>query len=109
MIVEISVAIAVFIFAVLSIFIIKTLISVERSLQRINHFTIELEERIKALDSTLNSISNVGDITELESARLKEEYIKHAAKCPTHSTCSEDLADWLVSSIKLGSKLLTRR
>lgn len=109
MIIEISLAVAVFIFAILSIFIIKTLITLQHSLKRIDHLTVNIESKLNSFDSTLNTISNIGDLTEVETKYLKEKHHKNAKEFVNNESCSEDLADWLVASIKLGGKFLTRR
>ena len=108
MIIEISIAIAVFIFAILAFFIIHTLFALQRTLRGIDRINAEIIEKFNHLDSTLETISNLGEISKLETDKMKLAYCLRQNALPAES-CSNDLANWVLASIKLGSKLLKRR
>lgn len=107
MIIEISIAIAVFIFALLAFFLIRTLITLRITLKQVEELTFEARLKIQDLDSSFNAIANLGDMCENETERMREKYLE---KSISHtSDTSDDLIDWLRASIKLGGKYLTRR
>lgn len=106
---EISAILAVIIFAILTFYIIRTLITVRRSLQRLDHLLFELDHKIKHMESTLKTISNIGDICEEKTKRLREHYLENQALEPKKVDDSEELTDWLLASLKLGSKFLRRK
>lgn len=109
MIIEISIAIAVFIFAVLAFFIIRTLISLQHTLRRFDHLSLDMEIKLKNVDSLLRTLSNIGDITEQKTHLIKKDYFANSEETHQTNNYTEDLSEWLVSSIKLGSKLINRR
>ena len=103
MILEICGVIAVILFAVLVIFIIRTLC-------RLNKMSLEMEYRVKNFDSLLHSVSNVGDVCERASEQMKIAYLTRQNTCPRDDTgFNGDLVDWIVLSVKLGEKLINRR
>ena len=108
MIIEISLALAVLIFAVLAVYIIQTLIALQATLRRIDAASIELALKLRNLDSTLRTISNLGEITEHETEKLKLNFMQQD-QLPKSSNFKTDLAEWLLASVKLGSKLYSRR
>jgi hypothetical protein len=107
MIIEISIAIAVLIFAILAFFIIRTLITLRITLKQVEELTFEARLKIQDLDSSFNALANLGDMCESETERMREKYLEKSV-CHTSDT-SDDLIDWLRASIKLGGKYLTRR
>lgn len=111
MVIEISLAIAIFLFAVLVFFIIQTLLSVQRSLVRVNQMSIDMENRMKNFDPILHTIANLGDICEKESECVKNVYFaKRIDNYPSREPgLSCELIDWIVLSVKLGEKLINRR
>ncbi len=108
MIIEISVAIAVLIFAILAFFIIRTLFVLQRTLKRIDHALFEMELKSKNLDPLLRTLSNLGDYCETKSERLANEEHRDQKFTSTSGWTSE-WADWLLLSLKLGTKFLNRR
>ena len=110
MIIEISVAVAVALFAILSIFIIRTLMSLQRSMRRVDQAIVDVEMKMRNFDSSLKALSNIGDICEQETLQLKQKFLtKHEKKIVEKECVTSDLAEWLIVSIKLGEKLLKRR
>lgn len=109
MIIEISVAIAVIIFAILTYQIIKTLRALQNTLRHIDMTTLDLSIKLEELESTVHSISNLGDIAQVETEKLKLNYNKRIEELRMGANSQNDLAEWLVASIKLGSKLFSRR
>ncbi len=134
MVIEISVAVAVFIFAILTVFIVRTLMSVQKALDRIDHTVADVEKKMSNLDPSLHAIANIGTIFEKKTDELKNSYFQEqketipqlshdAKKESSHEhkkgcRCDKDknetgftkeLVDWLIVSIKLGEKLLNRR
>lgn len=112
MIIEISIAIAVLIFAILAFFVIRTLLSFQKSMKRFDFIAIEIEMKLKNLDSSFQTFSNLGDIAE----RKTEEIKKHFLSEPHEKGREEmeidptvDLIAWLLSTLKLGIKILTKR
>lgn len=106
MLIEISVATAVLIFAILSFFIIRALVSLQCSLTHINTLVIDLQDKTKKLDSTVKTIANLGDICEDKSERLKNVYLEHQKEeLSSRGECTRDCAEWIVLSLKLGEKL----
>lgn len=108
MIIEISVAVAVVIFAVLAIILINTLITLQRTLKQVEELTFETRMKLGSLDSTFEAIANLGDVVEQKSECLKEKVLEREMY-RREDTVAEDLADWLRASVKLGAKYLTRR
>lgn len=103
MIFEIAALIAVGLFALLTYYIIQTL-------QAMKQLISKMEMKAKKFDSLLESISNVGDVCEKESEVIKSKVLI----CPEHKeilskNLSHDLVEWLLMSLKLFTKFLTRR
>ena len=106
---EIAAIAAVIIFAILSFYIIRTLISLQHTLRRVDLIALEMDCKIKHLDSTIKAVSNLGDICEEKTARLREQYLQEKERESQKLDCSDDLADWLVASLKLGAKFIRRK
>ena len=109
MIIEISVAVAVLIFAILTFFVVRTLITLQSSLKRIDRLMLEVDLKIRHLESTMRTISNLGDIAEQQTEQLKQQLANRVDDVEKSSECSGDLATWLIASVNLGGKLLARR
>lgn len=109
MIIEISVAIAVIIFAILTYVIIKTLRVLQNTLHHIDMTTLDLSIKLEELESTVRSLSNLGDIAQVETEKLKLNYNKRREELKMGANSQTDLAEWIIASIKLGSKLFSRR
>lgn len=106
---EISAMAGVIIFAVLTFYIIRTLLAVRHSLRRLDHLMFELDIKTKHMESTLKSISNIGDICEEKTKRLREHYIEKKELESHKDDSSEELAEWLLASLKLGTQFLRRK
>ena len=106
---EIAAIAAVIIFAVLTIYVIRTLLSLQQTLKRIDLITLEMNLKLKQLDSTINTVSNIGDVCEEKTARMKSHYLEKKACELNGSDYSDDLAEWLIASVKLGSKFIRRK
>lgn len=110
MIFEISIAIAVLIFAILVFFIVKTLLILQRTLKRVDVLLFDIELKSKHLDSLTRSLSNIGEICENETDRLKEAYAERTTRQRCEAVyATSDWAEWLVLSLNLGAKLLKKR
>lgn len=109
MIIEISVAIAVLLFAILTVFLIQTLCAMRKTLERVDRLSSDVTEKLSRLDSTIETISNLGEISKLETDKLKVAYWRHQKESQRANNYSSDLAELLGAGIKLGSKLFLRR
>lgn len=110
MIIEISVAIAVLIFAILVAFVVKTLIALQRTLKKVNFLLDETAIKSRQLDGLVQSLSNVGDICERETAQMKRAYIERKMIQESHDLApAPEWAEWLALSLKIGAKLLKRK
>ena len=109
MIIEISVACAVLIFAVLAYFIIRTLVTFQHTLRRLNHLTKEVEGKMKHLETSLHAFSNLGDICNAATHKLKKAYFAPREEFGERHSRAHDIADLIVVSMELGKKFFTRR
>jgi hypothetical protein len=112
MIYEICAAIALVIFAILAYYIYRTMVSLQHTLNRVDVLTFELTAKIQKLDSTMRSISNLGDVAEEESIRFRENYMLNKQLFRAHSAreeSSDDLTDLLVAGLKVGANYLRRK
>lgn len=118
---EIFTGIAVLTFVILTIFIIRTLIALRRSLIRVNKTLqmadlslAELELRMKNVDPLLHSLSHLGEICEKKTFLLKQEllrekeYVNPHAESPQNHLAT-DVAEWVILSASIGKKLFTGR
>jgi len=94
--------------ALLIFFIIQTLITVQSTLKKLDVVLMEAEIKLRKLDSFMNTVENISEITEKETEKLKNNYTCKKHNC-SDSMDSEELASWLVSSIKLGINIFKRR
>jgi uncharacterized protein YoxC len=107
MVIEISIAVAVLLFAVLVFFIARTLIATQQCLYRVQQMTLDMENRMKSFDPILHTITNLGEICERESERIKSAYLIKKANCVSREPgLSCEVIDWIVLSVKLGEKLI---
>lgn len=106
---EICTAIALFVFIVIAFFVVQTLRAVQRTLRHINHCARELDHKAQHLESTFKTIDNLGNICQLETLQLRQEYLERKLSCPQTIDYKEDLANLLITGLKLGSKLLRRK
>lgn len=108
MIIEICVVIAVVIFAVLAYVTIQTQLALQKTLRTLDIASLDFLVKLQNLESVLRTISNVGEITESETDRLKALYKRNKEFHPDFVN-KNDLAEWIALSIKLGSKFCSRR
>jgi uncharacterized membrane protein len=117
---EISIAIFVVIFAIVSIFLIRLIISLQHTLMHVNRALIDAEFKLQRMDSITRAISNVGDICERETERIKKkslnrlerEYVEDEVverEARVKSDNSGDIMDWIALSLKLSQKFLNKR
>lgn len=93
---EIAAVAAVVIFAILAFFIIQTLLSLQKTLKRIDQISLELDLKAKRFDSTLNAISNIGDIAEEKTAHIRHDlHIKKEFIAPPSDDYTDELAELL--------------
>lgn len=93
--------------AVLVYFIYQLLQSIQSSLRKLDMVLWEIDTKLKKLSSLVNSVENISDIVEKETEALKSEY--HCNRREPTTLDSEEMASWLISSIKLGLKILKKR
>ena len=113
MIFEVCAIISVVIFAFLAYFAIQTLCELKKNLIQVNHVAQDLSHKLKLMDSTFKSISALGDISEVKLNLLREDEIMHnkfgqEKESTNRNNYSEDLAEVVLASLKLGIKLLRR-
>jgi uncharacterized membrane protein len=94
------------IFAIFIFYIVQTLLVLQKTLKKLDIVLVETDVKLKKLNSFVNTLDNIGDITEKETEKLKNSYncIKY-----NRSIDTEELATWLISSIKLGINFLNKR
>lgn len=112
MIFQICTLIAVLIFAILAYYIYRTLITLQHTLHNLDSLTKELTLKMKQMDSTFQSISNVGDVAKDESLRFRENYIhekRFYRDPPRHQESSDALTDLIAASLKVGVNYLRRK
>lgn len=114
MIIEICVALAVLILAVLAVFAVRTLIALQRTLKKVDLLLDETALKSRQLDGLTRSLSNVGEICEMETDQMKRAYIERKMErkiIQEHHdrTAAPEWAEWLALSLKIGAKLLKRK
>ncbi len=113
MIFETCAIISVVIFAFLAFFVIRTLSALQKNLANLNNITQDLSHKMKLMDSTFKSISALGDISEIKLNQLRDNEIKHKElgnkkEFTNRDYYSEDLAEIVLASLKLGIKFFRR-
>lgn len=109
MIFEICAILAVFIFAILAIYIICTLVAVQKTLRQHSALIGHFNDKLRKLDSTFQTISNLGDISEEKTLQLREHIQHPKTYIPEQNDYTDDLAILLLATLKLGSKFLKRK
>ncbi|MFA6914915.1 MAG: hypothetical protein WC222_00825 [Parachlamydiales bacterium] len=120
--IETSVAIAVIFFVLLAITFIYTLILLQRLLVKVDRTLSETERKLSSLDPTLQAITDVGEMLEKKTKKIKkdreiieayEELGKSDRKVEANinrkESYTDDLVEWLIVSIKLGERFFNRR
>jgi hypothetical protein len=113
MIFEVCAIISTVIFAILAFFVIRTLCALRQNLIHVNHLTQDVSHKMKLMDSTFKSISALGDISETKLGELRDDQIRynglvHKKNFTDKNEYSEDLADIVLASLRLGIKLFRR-
>ncbi|MGZ3732362.1 MAG: DUF948 domain-containing protein, partial [Parachlamydiaceae bacterium] len=108
MVFEICAIIAVFIFAVLVFYLIRTLQTFQCFLRHMNDLSLDLDQRIKQLDSTLNTISHVGDSCEEKIRQCQVQKLHQIESECAKNNVKEDISDLIIASLKLGINFLRR-
>ena len=93
--------------AVIVYFIYQLLQSIQSSLRKLDMVLWEIDTKLKKLSSLVNSVENISDIVEKETEALKSEYQCNRRDRTTPD--SEEMASWVISSIKLGLKIFKKR
>lgn len=106
---EIAAVAAVIIFAILAVYIIRTLVCLQRTLRRVELLIVDTDCKIRQLESTFQTVSHLGDICEEKTARLKQLYLDKKEQENLNENYAEDLAEWLVASLKLSAKFIRRK
>jgi uncharacterized protein YoxC len=108
MIYEICAIAGVVIFAVLVIYICLTLKKLHHTLQKVDLIMGDFNAKLKMLDSTMHSISNLGDISEKKTDHLRSVYMqKSFYDCEDEK--ANDLADIITAGLKICAKFLKRK
>lgn len=107
---EILATVAIVVLAILIFFIVQTLLATQSTLKNLDLVLMETKLNLKKLSSMMNTIENLSEITEKESEKLKNQYeYKKNNELEKDSINSEELATWLISSIRLGVKFFNKR
>ncbi|CCB85049.1 putative uncharacterized protein [Parachlamydia acanthamoebae UV-7] len=109
MFIEIMIFISVIVFAVLAYFVIQTLITVQKTLKKLDFFMDGMELRMEKMDPFIRSISNVGDICEEKTHLLQKEFMEKKKVIAFQEEPTGDLTDWLLLGLILIKKVLKRR
>ncbi len=110
MIFEVCAIVAVIIFGILAIYSIRTLLALRRTLNYHTALIVHLNEKILKMDSFFQSISNLGDISEVKTLQLRERLLHpKPIESEDPDDCSEDLVTLLMAALRLVSKYLRRK
>jgi len=112
MIFEICTLIALIIFAILAFYIYRTLITLQKTLRNLDVLTDELTIKMRKMDSTFQSISNIGDVAQEESSHFRENYMYEKRCCRDRlksDESSDALTDLLLAGLKVGANYLRRK
>jgi len=111
MIYEICAIIATTVFMLLAYFAVRTLINIDRSLAHMRSISIDVECKLKDLNSVFKGAEQLGKICEEKSKELVEEenirkkYSELVERNNNHHT---DMPDLLLIGLKLVAKFLRR-
>lgn len=96
--------------AILIFFIVQTLIKAQSTLKKLDFVLMEVEIKLAKLNSFMNTVENLSDIAEKETERMKNNYeLKKHNSADKSSIDSEELASWLLSSVKLALNIFKKR
>lgn len=109
-IMEVLAIIGVIALVILIFFIVQTLIVMQSTMKKLDLVLMETELKLRKLSSFMNTIDNLTDIAEKESEKLKNKYeYKKNNEIEKDLINSEELATWLISSMKLGVNFFKKR
>lgn len=118
---ETALIIAVIIFGITCFFLILTLVEVKRSLSSLQtqvkvlsdesvNVLRSTEARLALLDSSLRSISNIGDMCEFKSSQVKQSYLEQGSKPKQEKDkLNSEFVDWALLTVDICQTLLKRR
>lgn len=119
--IEIFIGIALIIFAITAFFLIRTLITLEKTLRKLDILSSEsvslvrnTDKMLDAFNPVVNSLSNIGEIVEDKTSQLRTRYYmeKERERIPVaakRSVTSEEILDWALLSAQLFQKFVNRR
>ncbi len=108
MIFEICSIIGIIIFAILAFFVVRTLCALQLFLKDSHHLINDVTHKMKLMDSTFKTISNLGDISEVKLNNLREYQTKYKEFVKNDNNYTDDLADLVVTALKIGTKFFRR-
>lgn len=115
---EIFIGIGLVIFAALAFFLIRTLITLEKTLRKLDVLSEESISLVRDTDKMLGafqpvfrSLSNLGEIVEDKTSHLRTEYYveKERERIPPSRLTSQEIMEWAVLSAQLFQKFVKRR
>lgn len=118
---EIIIGIALFIFAVTAFFLIRTLITLEKTLRKLDILSSEsvslvrnTDRMLDAIQPVFNSINNIGEIADDKTSQLRAHYYmeKEKERIPLREKkrlTSEEIVEWAILSAQLVQKFANRR
>lgn len=118
-ILEIALVAAVAVFAVTCFFVIRTLIAIDRAIaplqKKVEHLCDEgcrvlrtTDNRLESLNSVFRSISNLGDIGESKTQKLKSYLLEGQPPVREEPLLGEELAQWALSTVSIYRKFLKK-
>ena len=119
--IEIFIGIALLIFALLAFFLIRTLITLDKTLRKLDILSSESVSLVRNTDKMLDafqpafhSLANIGEIAEDKTSRLRTHYYmeKERERIPPiakRSLTSEEILEWALLSAQLVQKFVNRR
>lgn len=113
---EVALVILVLVISVTCIFVIRTLILLQRSLLKLDRLSEEgtstlrnLEMKATSLDSIFRSISNLGDICESKTFQMKEHYLQKPSFREEKPNVGEDVINLALTSARLYQQIFKKR
>lgn len=103
MILEICAIVFTAVFCLISVYIILTLQSVRTTLKNLDRISLDVEEKLQDLDSSVNTISLIGDACERQLCRSARQIAP-----PATDSQARDIAEWIVLSFKIGEKFFNK-
>lgn len=120
MYVEVFIGIALLIFAVTAYFLIRTLITLDKTLRKLDILSSESVSLVRNTDRMLDafhpvvhSLSNIGEIVEDKTSQMKTRYYleKEKERIPVkeRTLTSQEIMEWALLSAQLFQKFVNRR